>query len=257
MVEPIVVFSFVVALVFTTVIPVAITVILAVRKKISIIPFMVGAMAFFISQMLIRIPLLSALSALDPVQSFATQFFLAYVIILCFSAGLFEESARLTGAIILKKHRSYKDVISFGLGHGFCEVVWLIGMAHINNIICTLAINYPGGLFSGLIPPEMLEQVAEVMLNVNPVHIYLGLLERLSAVVIHIFATVLVFKGVIHKKYIYYILAIIVHTLANLVAVLLNEYVNLYVSEAALLLIAIAMGVYILNSKKSFKEPAA
>ena len=44
---------------------------------------------------------------------------MVYVIVVGgLSAGLFEETARLVGAKLLKQHRTYKDMISFGLGHG-------------------------------------------------------------------------------------------------------------------------------------------
>jgi len=245
------VISFVVALVCTTLVPAALIIILAIKKKISGLPLLFGALAFFISQILLRVPIISVLSTQGWYQDFATMF-VPYILVLCFTAGLFEESARLGGALILKKKRSFKDVISFGLGHGLCEVVILIGLTHVNNLICCLAINNPGGVFAALFPPETLQPIIEQLTAAEPYQVYMGLLERVSAVIFHIFATVLVFRGVVGKKWWYYILAIIAHMLFNLVAVLLATYTSIVITEVALLVLALASGVYVLKSRNCF-----
>jgi uncharacterized membrane protein YhfC len=253
MVESSVVTSFVIALVFTTVVPIAILIVLGATKRLSGVPLLLGILSFFISQIVVRIPLLTVFSEQGWFQSFATQF-IPYVLVLSFTAGLFEESARLGGALLLKKRRSYRDVISFGLGHGFCEVVLLIGLTHINNVLGCVAVNNPGGAIAAIFPPDVFQIFADLLPGVDAAHVYLGILERVFAVVVHIFATVLVFQGVIRRNWWYYILAIVAHTLVNLVAILLANYVNIYASEAALFVIAAVMGVYVIKSKKGFAE---
>jgi len=250
------VISFVIALVCTTLVPAALIVILAIKKKISGLPLLFGALAFFISQILLRIPIINVLSTQGWYQDFA-KLFVPYVLVLCFTAGLFEESARLGGALILKQKRRFMDVISFGLGHGLCEVVILIGLTHVNNLIFCLAINNPGGLFAAMFPPEMLQPIIESLSDAEPYHVYMGLLERVSAVLFHIFATVLVFRGVVTKKWWYYILAIVAHMLFNLVAVLLATYTGMVVTEVVLLVLALVSGVYVLKSRNSFDSIVA
>ena len=64
------------------------------------------------------------------------------------SAGIFEESARYLGArFILKNKRTYKDAISFGLGHGLCEVILLNGVANMNNTIYSILLNSSSFLY--------------------------------------------------------------------------------------------------------------
>ena len=109
---------------FTVLFPLLLLVLLAIRRAISLRPLFIGVLAFFVSQILLRIPLLSILSTQGWFLTFAQQQMLLYLILLSASAGLFEESARLLGAkCFCKGRRSYRDAVSFGLGHGLCEVV--------------------------------------------------------------------------------------------------------------------------------------
>lgn len=259
MIPSVTVNTFIFALIFTTVVPIGLLIFLAVKKKINLKPMLFGALAFFVSQVILRMPILSILSTQEWFISFAGSMFIAYVLVLSFTAGLFEESARLGGALILKNNRSYKDAVSFGLGHGFCEVILIIGTMHINNVILSIAINNPEIQAALALTAEPLAEITALLRDVPLHHIYLGLLERVSAVILHIFATVLVFQGVVQKKTCarkmlgYYALAIAAHTAVNFAAVMLGQYINLYVSQAVLLVMAAAMGWYVLRSKKWFE----
>ena len=244
------VLAFVFAAVFTLILPIVILIILGVRKRISGLPLLLGAAAFFLSQIVLRIPLLSALSGLEWYRSFAEHYTIPLILLISLSAGLFEESARLGGAVMLKKHRSFKDIISFGLGHAFCEVIILIGATHINNIVLCVTINDTSGSLAAALSPETLETAITLLTEVNPAHVYLGLLERLSAVIFHIFAAVLVFTGVIQKKTRYYWIAILAHTVFNFAGVVIVRYAGIIAAKAALLVMALAAGCYILRVRK-------
>ena len=236
-----IVFSFIAAAVFTVLVPAALLIVLGIKRKISGLPLLFGAAAFFLSQIVLRIPLISILSGQSWFQAFAANYF-PYALCLSFSAGLFEESARLGGALLLKKHRNYKDVISFGLGHAFCEVIILIGVSHINSIVLSLAINSGNGL--SMLPSETLEITIAQLAALDPLNFIWGILERFSAVLFHIFATVLVFKGVTKKKIHYYFLAILAHTLFNFLGVLLARFAGIVITEIVLLAAALTMGFY-------------
>lgn len=245
--------AFVVSAIFTVLVPVVILIVLGIRKKISVLPLLVGAGAFFISQFVLRVPLLNALSTQGWYQDF-TKLYLLYVLALSLSAGLFEESARLGGAALLKKHRRFKDVISFGLGHAFCEVILLVGFTHINNIVLCVIANDTSGTLSASLPAETLETAIAQLADVNSVHIYFGILERFSAVLFHIFATVLIFKGIVSKKWRYYPLAIAAHMLFNVSGVLTAHYTGIIASEVLMLALALVTGWYVLKSKDAFSK---
>ena len=247
--------AFIIALTFTLALPIILLIVLGIRKKISFLPLFIGATAFFLSQIVLRIPLISALSTQSWYQNLSTMF-IPYILILSFSAGLFEESARLGGALLLKKRRSYKDVISFGLGHAFCEVIILVGMTHINNVIFCLAINGGDSLapITAAIPIETLETVTAQLSAVNAVDIYGGIVERFSTVLFHIFATVLVFNGVVKKKGYYFWLAVAAHTVFNFIGALLNNVAGTVIVELVLLIMALAAGWYVLISRNGFNN---
>ncbi|MDR2889608.1 MAG: YhfC family intramembrane metalloprotease [Lachnospiraceae bacterium] len=247
MISNVTIFSFAIAAVITLLLPIIIIIIMALKRKITLLPLLIGFAAFFLAQIVIRIPLLGILSGQSWFQTMAGQFF-PYALFMCFTAGLFEESARLGGALFLKKKRSYTDAISFGLGHAFCEVLILIGLSHVNNLFIAIAVN--NGSAKTILPPEMVETITAQMLSINPIDIYWGLLERVSAVLFHIFATVLVFQGVVKKKPYYYLLAIFAHTLFNLIALLLLNHAGIVLSESALFIAALAALAYVIKCRK-------
>lgn len=93
-------------------------------------------------------------------------------------------------------YRTFEGALSFGLGHAFCEVILLAGLTHINNLIfCFLVSSGSSQLLAQLLPAGQLELVTAQLSAVRVPDILAGLLERLSAVLFHLFATSLVFLG--------------------------------------------------------------
>jgi len=248
--------AFSVALILTTAFPAVLLIILAIKKRITGLPLLFGVLAFLISQVLIRLPLMGILANHLWYQQFATMV-VPFIIFTAFTAGVFEESARLGGALLLKKQRNYKDIISFGLGHGLCEVVAIVGLAHVNNILFSLAINNQGAdndlvaLTLGSLPPQTLSILTEQLIAATPSLVAIGILERFGAVAFHIFATFLIFKGVItHQKLRYYILAILAHTAANAITLFVFRAAGPIVAVTVLLLLGFAMGWYVWKQRK-------
>jgi uncharacterized membrane protein YhfC len=245
--------SFAVSFAITGIAPIVLLIILGVKRKINAIPLFMGAGAFFVSQVLIRIPIISVLSTQEWYQNFAASQMILYVLILSFTAGLFEESARLGGALLLKKHRTYKDIISFGLGHGLCEAIILVGLTNLQNIILAVMLN--NGTLYAVLPAETIELFVGQLAAATPIHVYLGILERFSAVLFHMFATMLIFIGVIKKKkLVYYLLALAAHTFFNFGLLLIAQYTNMYIMEAAALALGLGGGYFVLRQKKIMAE---
>lgn len=243
--------SFCIALLLTTVFPIVLILVLCLKKKISPIPMFVGVGAFFVSQIILRIPIMSALSTQPWYQNFAANNAVLFVILVGgLTAGLFEETARLGGAKLLKERTTYKDAVSFGLGHGFCEMILLNGMMNINNVVYSLLINSGN---TELLVGVNIEQVTAALAAATPLAIGLGVFERLPAIAFHVFATLLVFKGVNERKISYYFYAILAHTILNSAAALVTQYWGIYAGEAALLVLGIAMLFYVIQAKHGFK----
>lgn len=100
-----------------------------------------GAAGFFITQIVVRTPLLSAISMLEGFVEFATEHYLLYAILLASSAGLFELVGRYAVAKILSKNLTFKKAFAAGLGHGGIEAMVIIGMAYVSNLIYVIMIN--------------------------------------------------------------------------------------------------------------------
>lgn len=253
-IAPSVIIAFGIGVCFTLIFPLLLLVFLGIRKKISPVPAVTGALAFFISQMVLRIPILNVLSGQQWFQTFAASQLIAYLLILSFTAGLFEESARLIGVrFFCKKHRGYSDAISFGLGHGFCEAILLVGFTHLNSLIYAVMIN--NGTFSALseTTPQAAKQITAALTAAQAPTIYLAILERVFAMLFHMFATMLIFQGVNRRRsFLYYILAILAHTIFNLVSVLLMQYTGIWASELFLCFGGIFSLVYLLRARRDF-----
>lgn len=255
-IAPSVIVAFGIGVFFTLVCPLLLLVFLGVRKKISPVPVVVGALAFFISQIVLRIPMINALSAQQWFQTFAASQLIVYLLILSFTAGLFEESARLVGVrFFCRKHRAYTDAISFGLGHGFCEAILLVGFTHLNSLIYAVMINT--GTFSILTEtsPQAAEQITTALMSAQASTIYLAVLERVFAVLFHMFATMLIFQGVNRRRsFLYYVLAVLAHTLFNFVSALLTQYVSIWAGELFLCLGGVFSLLYLLHARRSFSS---
>ncbi|MBW7571818.1 YhfC family intramembrane metalloprotease [Caproiciproducens faecalis] len=247
--------AFLIAAAAELLLPVVLLLILCVKKIISPKPMFLGAAAFFVSQICLRIPLLQAAGTQSWFQSFALNT-VPYLVMLSITAGLFEESARyLCAGCFLKKQRAFRDALAFGLGHGFCEVILLTGMAQINNIIYTVMIN--NGSFSTIaakLPSATAQQLLSAMTSATPPLIYVGILERVFAVTFHIFASVLIFKGVNEKKVRYYFFAIAAHAVLDFGSVALTRSVNVWAGEGFAFAIALAALFLILRMKPEFPK---
>jgi uncharacterized membrane protein YhfC len=250
--------GFVISAIAELLFPIVFLLVLCLKKKISPKPMFLGAAAFFVSQICLRIPILQVLGAQSWFAAFALNT-IPYFIMLSVTAGLFEESARyLCTGCFLKNQRGFCDALAFGLGHGFCEVIFLTGMAQINNLIYTVAIN--NGTFGTLtakLSPATSQQLLTAMLAVRPEQVYLGILERVCAVTFHIFASILIFKGVNEHKIRYYFLAIAAHAVLDFGSVMLGKYTNMWAAEGFVFLVALAALFFIMKMKPSFSQRTA
>ncbi|MDO5028066.1 MAG: YhfC family glutamic-type intramembrane protease [Bacillota bacterium] len=157
--------------------------------------FVLGCLSFFISQIVLRLPLLNYLNSNFSFTKFALAFPLFVNGLILVSAGLFEESFRFFFRKFFLRANNYKDQgllsftdkikapIVFGLGHGLCEVVYVLYLA-----------GFGFGLENYL----------------------LIFVERFLAVVFHICQSILIFKGFrLGKEYLYLFIGIFLHTAFN------------------------------------------
>lgn len=232
-----------------------------VKNKTSHLVTLIGAAAFFVSQIVLRIPILQVLSLKsEPFAAFVSTT-AGKILIGAFTAGLFEETARLICARFILKgdKRSLKQSIAFGLGHGACEAVILIGVTMLTYVVYMTAIN--NGTFVSMFcaegdPAGASDQILQTMnalsdqlTSLKAGDVYLGIAERVFAMTYHVFASVLIFKGVRTGKPVrYWLAAAAAHTLFNGLAVTMP---NVWLAEGAMFILAAGAAFYIIRESKN------
>lgn len=193
-------------------------------------PFILGVLAFTISQLLIRLPVLEFInnnstsyllfSVLHPVAS---------ALVLGATAALAEEGARFIAMRFFMKQRDLKAGFLFGAGHGGIEALWLVGIPIISLLLS------PSHFIS------------------NDLFWASGL-ERIFAFGIHIGLSVLVLQSIVHKKWRYLLVAFLLHTLVDATVVILPLGITLayqlLVVESLIGIAAIGLLVYVFYVKR-------
>lgn len=150
--------------------------------------FFLGALCFLFTQILTRVPLLGWLQKQPRAMLWAMSYPLLSGVIIAMTAGIFEESGRFAfKALALKPARSpFWEPVVFGLGHGLCEVVWMI-----LSVWGTVSI-------------------------LGPNQLILPLIERLLAVIMHVGFSVIIWNGFqLDRRLRYLLLAILAHGLVD------------------------------------------
>lgn len=174
------------------------------KKAFSFVPLALGALAFVIFQIVIRISiLLPYLQSAAWFQGIVKQPWL-YAAFLCLTAGLFEEPARFLVYSVMRKPRQYVNGLSYGIGHGGIEAMLIVGFAFINNLIFALAINSGAwGTLLSAVPANLLAQYEELRLTLvssSPDTWLIGGVERLSTLAVQIAFSLIVMKGFITER---------------------------------------------------------
>ena len=160
------------------------------NKKEMLKPFIVGVSVFFISQILLRLPLLTYVS-----------------IFLGLTAGIFEEVGRYIGfKYFLKNNKKYNDGLSFGFGHWGVEAFIIVG---INAVVL---------LFS----PNLIE-----LSNISTINAFLMGLERLFVLSVHVGFSMIVLYGIRLNKISYLFVAIILHGILDAGVGILPQLFNM------------------------------
>lgn len=184
-------------------IPIAGATMLMRRKKGTGRAFLLGALAFIISQLLIRIPLLQLVLPQYAWYGVLQLNPWAYGLFLGLTAGVFEETARWTAIrFFLKGKQDREHGLAFGLGHGGIEAIVLVGVPFLGAAL---------QLFAG----------KAALLFISAGNLFIGGAERLFAITFHVGASLLVMYGVRKQKPRFLLAAILLHTLLDAAVVIL------------------------------------
>lgn len=197
----------VISFVISFVTPILMLIYYMVRKKQKLKPFIVGVLVFFISQIMLRLPLLSYVF---PNQIWYMRLSLnpyLYSIFLGLTAGIFEEVGRYIGfKYFLKNNQKYDDGLSFGFGHWAIEALLIVG---INAIILLFSHN--------LLEASGLSITNAFMMG----------MERLFVLSVHVGLSIIVLYSVRLNKISYLFIAIILHGIIDVGIGILPQIFNM------------------------------
>ncbi len=237
-------------------IPAALYVFFRKKKKANHLPFWVGCITFVLFAFVLERLAYSFLMK-TPVWTVITGNIWLYGLVGGFFAGLFEESGRYLAfkTVLRKKRGNDANGLMYGAGHGGIEAVILLTGSMVVNVIFSL--QYNAGI------PSMLGTAsAGQQLISTPSWMFLvGSVERLSAVLIHVSLSVLVwFAAKNNKRFWLFPLAILLHLIVDAVAGILSGFaVNVWIIEGAVYVITallIVIAIVVWKKNHTVEQPA-
>ena len=250
-------------------IPVVLIVAWKMYTKRSLVPFWVGVMVFIaFSRMLEMIPHSLFLLSSNPVSKAINGNVVLYVIYAATVAALFEETGRyLAFRFVLTKHPNKETAVTYGIGHGGIECILVLGVTYIQYYTYGQLIN--NGSMDKMLSAykdssqsvDALNQLITNIKGVTQMTCYMADLERISAMMVQVALSILVFQAVYvaGKKYMYWV-AVALHFLMDVPAALYQKSVlKLLPTEIILFVYAalvLALGVKIYQGLKTGGTPA-
>lgn len=233
------------------IIPIAAIVIFKLRYKDTWLPSaLIGAGTFLVFAAILESMLHMIML---PLVSGSTVLYCVYG---CLAAGVFEETGRFIAyKLFMKKHGSLHNAVMMGLGHGGFEAILLFGVTMLSYFAIALTINTIG--YEAMLEqitagnPELLETAREQLEAISQAGlttVAAGLYERVVAMTVHVSLSVVVYRSTDKGRLWLYPLAILLHALVDLFAVLyqvnvissvLVVYILMTVLAAAIIALAI------------------
>ncbi len=215
-----------VAVAFMILYPLVLAFIARRRLRVSWRYFGYGALIFFLFQLISRVPLVTILgTVLAPQLKSSPVFLYAWLIMLPLTAALFEEFGRYIGYrwLMRKEEKTWDKAVMYGLGHGGLESIVLVGglgLITLVNILVLSQINL------NTLPASQHAQVVQQLATINAQPVWyplLGAWERLWAVPFHVAMSVVVLQVFRRGQMRWLWLAVLLHTLLDLIAVMLPQ----------------------------------
>ncbi len=216
------------------------------RGKGGLRPIWIGALVFVLSQVghipfnqFLMVPGLQSLGFDLSAGSGVSLWVLGVAAGL--SAGVFEEFARYFAfRYWLKKEPHSLLPVKYGVGHGGIEAFLLGGIA-LTALVQVLALRNESVMAT--LPADQIELARSQLAAYWAVpwqHSLLGAWERVSAMLFHVGASILVYKSVRTRNWIWLVAAILGHTVLNAIAVIGVQSIDFVLLEVILFLFALA-----------------
>ena len=207
----------------------------------------IGAAAFVLFALILEQMLHSIM--LNAAGKLLTENIWLYALYGGLAAAVFEETGRFVAMKYwMKKSLSKENCVMYGVGHGGVEAVLIVGLTCINNLVSALMINSGqiGQILSATedgTGKELAMQAYTTLCTTPGYQFYLAGVERISAIVLQICLSYLVYRAVKYGEKKFFLIALAVHFLTDAATVLLANFVSLIALEAVLLVIVAALAV--------------
>jgi uncharacterized membrane protein YhfC len=242
--------AYVISFLGMIVLPIVLGIYLVRKFKLSWKLLLAGGLTFIASQVL-HIPFLSWLTAafkngtLPAIPTGWTLIFNAVVLGLL--AGIFEETARyILFKFILKKAKTWNEGVLVGVGHGGIEAIILGVLAALAFVNMLVFKNMDLSLVPS-IPADQLELAKQQVAAYWSAPAYMalmGLVERFSAVCLHLSLSVMVLYSIVAKKPLWFWGALLWHAFVDASAVFLIQKVSVISLEGIVGVMAlISLGI--------------
>jgi uncharacterized membrane protein YhfC len=208
------------------------------RTGAPLAAFGAGALVFLISQVILRLPWQIPLGRWVQVHQ---TWLIPFLLLSSLTAGLFEETGRWAGyRYLLRKERSVRIGVMFGLGHGALETILLAGLPLAGLLVSWVMASR--GLIS---PGPALEAVRQQAAAVDAWKVLLAALERASAMAAHVGLSLIVLQVWMRGGMRWLVLAIALHFGVNAVAAILVLVLHLRPLFGELVLMVLAVAVLV------------
>jgi uncharacterized membrane protein YhfC len=236
----------------TAILPLAGWLFLTRRWKGAGTAVMAGALGFYLTQMVIRIPLLSVPAVTGALGGLYGQSPLIYFLFMAFTAGLFETTGRLfVFRSLLHKRLSYHTGIAAGFGHGAVEAFLLVGLTYGANLYLSHSLNAGAPL-----PEDPALAAGVAQLAATPAALFLAAgVERICTVCFHVAASLLLCYMISIRKTLQgFLICLAAHTVLDFIVPQLQLQMGSYVlTEGAMIGVAAASIGLIIYLQKKFE----
>lgn len=246
-----------VSLVLSVGLPVALFIVLKVKTKAKVTDLLLGAVTFVLFAMVLEQLLHTVMYGVFGEKLTGNRWL--YAIYGGIAAAVFEECGRLvTMKFFLKKRLNRETALMYGVGHGGIEALLIGGLACISNL-ATVALINGGGLEATLAGLDETAQ-ASFMTTVSqlctlPPYMFLMVgMERVTAVVLQIALSYLVYLAVRYHRWGFFAAAMGIHFAVDAVTVILSSCLPIPALEAILMA---AVAVIAFLSARLYREEAA
>ncbi len=183
-----------------------------------------------------------------------------YVVYGAVAAGVFEETARfLSFRFLMKNSRSAENAVSYGLGHGGFEALYILGLTALSALMMAASVNSMGvsefinsaSGGSDAVAQQLMAQLAGFAQS-SYSGAALAVFERIAAMTLHVSLSVLVMEaGMVKGRMWLYPAAIVIHALMDVPAVLYQcGAINIVVCEV---IMAVFTAVWAVVAVKRYK----